>query len=170
MSDLFSALAGIGRVLLVVALVGLAGSIAGLVLFAMRRGGAAEEPEFEINPSLPGGPPRPGLRIGGGGAGRWMGVQRSTGLVSIRSLVEGTASPQERLMVLGIHVAMLSLWLLFISIAMMILPSRPLASLFAAAIPTAWLTNILRTEWQEFADARRAQSQDRGGGTGPSGK
>ncbi len=65
-------------------------------------------------------------------------------------------------MVLGIHIAMLSLWLVMMSVAMMILPSKPLVSLAGAAIPTLWLVGILRAEWQDVMSGRFVEMMKNG--------
>ena len=70
------------------------------------------------------------------------------------SLVDGTATFGQRMMVLGIITLFISLFLIFVGTGLMVMKDNPLAILFLI-IPGIWLFNFAREAWQGHQEAKK---------------
>jgi hypothetical protein len=80
-----------------------------------------------------------GIHVVGGG-GRYVAKEkilvRRSGFISDESLVDGTATKSERLMVQGIRLFFVLFWLLFVFIGLSLLPSEPVVGAIFVIAPT----------------------------------
>jgi hypothetical protein len=84
---------------------------------------------------------------------------RRSGYVSTGSLVDGTATFGERMMVLGIVALFISFFLIFVGFSLL-LAYVPLLALVFPIIPGVWVFVRLREMWRDY---RRAKEKVRGG-------
>ena len=81
------------------------------------------------------------------------------GFVTMKSLVDGTAAPAERAMVLGIFTAMGSFFLIFVGLALIGAKTNPVL-LGVMVIPTLWLWNIVKDAWRAYRRVKAGLPED----------
>ena len=81
------------------------------------------------------------------------------GFVTMKSLVDGTAAPAERAMVLGIFTAMGSFFLIFVGLALIGAKTNPVL-LGVMVIPTLWLWNIVKDAWRAYQRVKAGLPED----------
>jgi hypothetical protein len=78
-----------------------------------------------------------------------------SGYVTMDSLVDGTATFAERMMVAGILTLMVSFFLIFVGVGLMLMKNLLIMALFPI-IPGLWLYRIARYDWQEYRNAKKS--------------
>lgn len=131
-------------------------TMAALAVYTLRRGEPDEEP---VRPGLrPLGPGTPSEQAG---TVAYKGVARLKTLVSrrkfitMKSLLDGTATRDERAAVFGIQLAFVSFWLVFLGAALMGLPDTGWPILILPLIVGLWLFGILSAQYRDWIRARR---------------
>lgn len=77
-----------------------------------------------------------------------------SGYVTMDSLVDGSATFAERMMVVGIITAMVSFFLIFVGVGLLLMKDLLIFVLFPV-IPGMWLYTIVREVWQEHQEASK---------------
>lgn len=77
-----------------------------------------------------------------------------SGYVTMDSLVDGSATFAERMMVVGIITAMVSFFLVFVGVGLLLTKDLLIFVLFPV-IPGIWLYNILRHVWQDYQRVKK---------------
>lgn len=78
----------------------------------------------------------------------------TTGYITMESLVGGTATFGERMMVLGINTLFVSFFLVFVGTGLMLMKDLLILVLFPV-IPGMWLYKIVCETWQEYQEAKQ---------------
>jgi hypothetical protein len=69
--------------------------------------------------------------------------------ITMRSLVDGTATPAERMMVAGIITAVGSFFCIFLGLALIFAANNPVGLAFAI-VPALWAGKFARTTWRSY--------------------
>ncbi|HXG03996.1 MAG TPA: hypothetical protein VNO23_11370 [Candidatus Binatia bacterium] len=135
-----------------------------LLTYALRGG---EPDEMPVAPSMqPFGPDPATGRPAGLTASRWRSRVRVLAarrrFITMDSLVDGTATGAERAVVAGINVALVSFWLIFLGIGLVMLPKTTGISLVFPVVTGLWLFNALKSQWDDLVAARRRRERRAG--------
>lgn len=135
-----------------------------LAIYALRRG---EPDEAPVTPTMqPFGPHPATGRPTGLTATRWRSRVRLLAgrrtMITMDSLVNGTATRAERVVVVGINVALVSFWLIFLGIGLLMLPTTSGISLVLPVVTGLWLFNAMKSQWDDLAAARRRRDRRAG--------
>lgn len=140
-----------------------------LAIYALRKG---EPGDTDVVPSMPSfGPHGTGRRTGLTAyteAWRLKALASRQTFISMESLVGRTATRGQWAVVVGIQVALVCFWLIFLGVGLIYLPGSNGASLALPAITGIWLLRILKSEWDDLVAAREklARSDGRESGQG----
>jgi hypothetical protein len=164
MEDWLATGAVAGRWVLAAAVAIFVTTMLALLVYALRRG---EQDPGPPSPTMqPFGPhPATGWPTGLT-ASRWrsrvrvLAARRS--FITMDSLVNGTATRAERAVVVGINVALVSFWLIFLGIGLVMLPKTSGISLVFPVVTGLWLFNALKSQWDDLIAARRRHERRSG--------
>jgi hypothetical protein len=102
-----------------------------------------------------------------GGAGKYVAKEKilvsRSGFISDESLVDGTATKSERLMVQGIRLFFVLFWLLFVFIGLSLVPSEPVAGAIFVIAPTIFFAKAALMMRKGRQDALRKLRNNLGG-------
>lgn len=91
------------------------------------------------------------------GAAKLTTVAKRTGFISMESLVNGTVTPAQWAVVVGIEIALVDFFLIFLGLGLMQLADSNGLSLFLPAIAGVWLFRILDAQRRDLKRARRVK-------------
>ena len=124
--------------------------IAALVVYMIRFGKADDG-----DPIAADGGPNPFLSTMPLAYSRFKQLGRRSSFITTESLVEGTATRGERLVVLGIIVFLVSFFLIFVAIALVTLDEFSILALAWPSIPGLVVYVQLRDGWREYRAAKK---------------
>jgi hypothetical protein len=152
------AAARIGPRVTIVAAVILVLDLAALVTIMILRG----QTDRATGAVVDDGPMAMGLGPRFGRSKRKILVSKS-GFVTVESLVEGTATLAERLLVVGIFVLFASFFLVFVGVALMILQEWAVAAVLFVAVPGFFVfSRLIGPAWEKY---REVKARVRAGGS-----
>ena len=144
----------IGPPIVLVAVVALLAAIGYLVLYAIRYGEPDEEEGKTVTDHRPIMPTFvSGLRFTKSISKRSVQLSRS-GEITDDSLVDGTATLGQRIVVLCIITMFVCIFLLFLGLSLWALKDNPLAAIMPIPVG-AWLLNFLRVVWRDHQKAKK---------------
>jgi hypothetical protein len=143
----------IGRGVLIVAVAVLAADLAAMIAYTLRRG-HSDRPKNEViteNRPLSAvslrSPP-----LVGWSKRKMLGGKSS--FVTMRSLVDGSATFGERMMVLGIVTLFVSFFLVWVGAGLMLMKSVLILALIPV-LPGLWVYYDLRDDWRHYQEAKK---------------
>jgi hypothetical protein len=153
------AAARIGRLVLVLAVIGLALAIAVLIFYAIRRGRPEADEgkvvtENRVLGVMPTGTP--------GGVSKVKMLAHRSGFVSMKSLVSGDATKDDRLMAFAIITMFASLGLLFLGAGLMMIREFLIFGILLAIVPGCWVYARMRPMWDDYREAKARLRAHRG--------
>jgi len=157
MHSLAFKLAKIGWLFLVVDLAIFVGVMIALIVYTLRRGKSDEDEGRVITTSSLPGNLDPTIR---GVSKEKVFVSRSK-FVSMQSLVNGTATKQERAFAIGITVALISFSLIFPCAALISLPSAGPGILVFMLVPVAFAWSMWKTMYKDYREAAKNKQHRR---------
>jgi len=150
-------LAKVGWVLLIIDLTIFAGVMVSLIVYTLRRGKSGEEEGQVITTSSVPGNLDPTIR----GLSKEKVLLSRSKYVSMKSLVNGTATKQDWAFAIGIMVALISFSLIFACVALINLPSEGPGILFFMVVPVVFAWCMWQTMYKDYRKATKMKQHRR---------
>jgi hypothetical protein len=151
--DFVEAAPGIGRAISIIAAIVLVADLAAMIVYTLRYGKSDGTKGKVITENRPMTSMSLGIPPPMGWSKRKI-LGSKSGYVTMESLVDGTATFGERMMVFGILTAMVSFFLIFVGAGLMMMKDLVIFVLFPV-IPGLWLYNIMRHVLEDYQQAKK---------------
>jgi len=151
--DFVEAASQVGWDILIFAVTVLVAALAAMIVYTLRHG----QPDHRQGKVITENQPLTSMSLGipppmGWSKRKILGSK--TGYITMESLIDGTATFGERMMVCGILAAMVSFFLIFVGVGLMAMKQLLIFILFPI-IPGIWLYRIVREDWQQYQNAKK---------------